>query len=609
MKIDIVELIEKNPLTKLSSNYNSKLITKIKENFTEAQQQLFVAGFYNSLKFNQKKDFVIDFDDVWKWLGYTNKANAKKLLEKYFTISIDYVIIQNNDNELNGRGGHNKEVYMISIKTFKLFCIKANTIKSSEIHEYYVLLEEILKEIADEESEELRLQLESIKIDSEKNKLDSELEKYAIREKTLLEQYPKNVQCIYYGIIDNKSISNEKLIKFGNSNDVNSRVDCHKKTYSNFRLMNIFKVSNKLQIENAIKQHKTFKKKRRNITIDDLNYTELLAIDDLTFDEIDKMIKQIIDENEYNIENYNKLLETNRLLELKNNEIMKENNELIESNDLLKSKMTVIDQEMNLDIKTKNQFGRNFCLYAFKIKENQFRCGLCRPIDLEKYTKTFKDLHSEGEMVLTSSVSNHFTDKIFHFMLSNHLTRINKHVYDGIFGNIKLIFEIVLKLETELTEKNASLSDILNQISKSKIIDNNNIDDIDPEVPSIRKARRAIDQINVETGAVIANFVSIEEAGRQLCCSGSAVGIALRNKTLCLGFKFRYANISHDDQYAEQPVIKVCCTDGVNTHFENIADAAKDARISAPGLRNRILTKVHVDNYHWIFDKNSSHYK
>ena len=40
-----------------------------------------------------------------------------------------------------------------------------------------------------------------------------------------------------------------------------------------------------------------------------------------------------------------------------------------------------------------------------------------------------------------------------------------------------------------------------------------------------------------------------------------------------------------------------------------VADAAKDCNISAPGLRTRILTDVHVNKYHWIFDKNSTHYK
>jgi len=33
------------------------------------------------------------------------------------------------------------------------------------------------------------------------------------------------------------------------------------------------------------------------------------------------------------------------------------------------------------------------------------------------------------------------------------------------------------------------------------------------------------------------------------------------------------------------------------------------AKISPPGLRNRILTDVHYNNYHWIFDKTATHYK
>ena len=41
-----------------------------------------------------KKDFVIDFDNVWKWLRFTRKDHAKRLLEKNFTIDIDYQVIK-----------------------------------------------------------------------------------------------------------------------------------------------------------------------------------------------------------------------------------------------------------------------------------------------------------------------------------------------------------------------------------------------------------------------------------------------------------------------------------------------------------------------------------
>ena len=44
-----------------------------------------------------------------------------------------------------GRGGHNKEIIMMTIKTFKLMCLKAGTKKSNEIHEYYVKMEKVLQ--------------------------------------------------------------------------------------------------------------------------------------------------------------------------------------------------------------------------------------------------------------------------------------------------------------------------------------------------------------------------------------------------------------------------------------------------------------------------------
>jgi hypothetical protein len=67
--INIVNLIEKNPITKLSNTYNNKLLIKIKELFTESQQQLFIASFYCYLNYNNTSDFVIDLDNIWEWLG------------------------------------------------------------------------------------------------------------------------------------------------------------------------------------------------------------------------------------------------------------------------------------------------------------------------------------------------------------------------------------------------------------------------------------------------------------------------------------------------------------------------------------------------------------
>ena len=81
-KIDIVEIIEKNPITKLSSNYNNKLLIKIKDSFTELQQNLFISSFYCWLNYHPINDFIIDLDDIWQWIGFNQKVKARILLEK-----------------------------------------------------------------------------------------------------------------------------------------------------------------------------------------------------------------------------------------------------------------------------------------------------------------------------------------------------------------------------------------------------------------------------------------------------------------------------------------------------------------------------------------------
>jgi MSV199 domain len=49
---------------------------------------------------------------------------------------------------------------MITVHTFKKFCLKAGTKKADDIHEYFIKLEELLQETINEETNELRNQLQ-----------------------------------------------------------------------------------------------------------------------------------------------------------------------------------------------------------------------------------------------------------------------------------------------------------------------------------------------------------------------------------------------------------------------------------------------------------------
>ena len=618
--LNIVDLIENNPITKLSGNYNGKMLTKIKQNFTDFEQQLFVTSFYCYLNYDQKNDFVIDLDNVWKWLGFSQKIKAKNILEKYFIENIDYKksLCDIAQQSVHIKGGHNKEIIMLTIKAFKSFCLKSNTQKANEVHDYFMKLEEILHEVVQEENSELKKQLEMQSIQSQKDKDQ-------LLEDTLISQFPLNTQCIYYGKIDNKSLGkapklhNEDLIKFGQSNNLAERIKCHKKNFLNFRLVAAFKVKNKIEIENAIKRHPLLKKQIRTLTVDNPDYTnenyrEMLALDNdqFTIDKIDKYIKEIIKENEYNIENYNLLVDKNSKLEEELRHL--ELNNKAKNDEIEKLKSELQNYKPDITSYTQKKIASNYAickygyfLYAFKCHELRYKCSIVRQKDFETLVTNLKHIDPNGEMEYTVKVSYPFSEKVMMFLLKQSLTSIGSNTFEGLYETVKKILDITLKLENVLVNNGDDLDKISN-ILDSKLIETSSTI-LDPEVPQVKKSKRIIDQINKDTGEVIATYQSIEAAGRSLgLTTGTAIGIAVREKKACQGFLWRYSGISKEDQYSEQPVIKICCSTGEKTCFSTIADAAKDCNISAPGLRSRILTNVHINDHHWKFNKGATHY-
>ena len=352
-ELNIVELIEKNPISKLSKVYNNKLISKIQENYTGFEQQLFVSSFYCYLNYDKNLDFIVDLDDIWKWLGFKQKINAKILLEKNFKLDIDYktafvatkaVLEEVNNINIKQNGGQNKQTILLTIKCFKSLCLKAQTSKASEIHEYYMKMEEVLHQIIEEETDELKLQLQQkenviLEIKQEKQQLlqTSKKEKQKAVEQAIIVHFPLNTECIYIGTIDNTNEANEKLIKFGHTNDLATRMNDHRKGYTNFELIDAFKVHNKVEIENLIKNHSKIKKQIRSIQLNGKNKTELIAYDetDFTTEKLIKIIKDIIHSKTYSIENFNRIMKQNEDLEHKIREIENENKKLeIENREL-----------------------------------------------------------------------------------------------------------------------------------------------------------------------------------------------------------------------------------------------------------------------------------
>ena len=267
MSIDIVNLIESNPITKLNGNYQSKLVEKVQNKFNNYEQQMFLASFYCYLKHDNKNDFVIDLDNVWNWLGFNSKFNAKRLLENCFKLDLDYKksLLQPEKQSSAPKGGHNKEVFMLNIKTFKLFCIKAGTKKADEIHEYFIKLEEVLQEVLIEESNELKQQL--LKITDQKAKeYDTKLEKQKVleREKILLKEYATIGSIIY--IIKVKTFENgQYIVKLGESRrGVKDRYNEHKAKFDECLLLDCFAVNKSKDFESFLHNNENIRGNRIN---------------------------------------------------------------------------------------------------------------------------------------------------------------------------------------------------------------------------------------------------------------------------------------------------------------------------------------------------------
>ena len=439
-QLDIVKLIENNPITKLSNDYNIKLLTKIKKYFTNFEQQLFLSSFYCYLNHNQINDFVIDLDNVWKWLDFNQKYNAERLLEKCFIIGKDYkCLLLQNEEQKKGRGGHNIKKISLNVNTFKKLCLKAQTKKSHEIHEYYIKLEQILQETINEECIELKLQLQN------KDKLIIQKQKEI--EQALISQFPVNTECIYFGIIDNTNENEEKLIKFGHTNDLSNRVSYHHKHYINFNLKNAFRVQNKVEIENLIKSHPKIKPQLRTIKINDKNKTEIIAYNNsFTIDKLTKIIKEIIQSKIYSIENFNKLTKRNEELESENS-LFNEKIKLLEKNNLeqiveINNLTEKIDKQQKIidTIKTnETSVYQNVLLPEDEInkKFNEFVNEICivRP-DVQELS-----VNLEGRYRLWSKVKP--TKEVFH-ALKNYLdTRFKPKRIDGNHGYIGIKLKLV----------------------------------------------------------------------------------------------------------------------------------------------------------------------
>ena len=294
--IDIVALIESNPIAMSNldgdqSSVYSKLISKVSSKFTTEEQKMFLASFYCHVIQENKSAFVVDFDSVWKWCGFSRRDPAKRLLLKCLEENVDWVYekaapemagaafyeeepeesikkaappesgaafckeeTEETVKEKNlGGAGKNKETIMLTVKAFKKFCMKAGTKRSDEIHDYYINLEEVLHETLVENNKEMCQQLRDSQklLENAEKLLENNISK---KEKSLIDNFD-NKPVVYIAIAE------PGIVKFGISNGIRTRMSQHKREIGpQFTLEYVIETIYNREVENLIKEQ--FKKVR-----------------------------------------------------------------------------------------------------------------------------------------------------------------------------------------------------------------------------------------------------------------------------------------------------------------------------------------------------------
>ncbi len=110
-------------INKINILNDDKLLKLLNDNFNTEEQQLFINQFKLYLEYGDDDiQFIINFDNVCKWLGFTQKINAKRLLIDKFKENVNYIIKKGKDillffkeEQKLGSGGHNKELILLTI--------------------------------------------------------------------------------------------------------------------------------------------------------------------------------------------------------------------------------------------------------------------------------------------------------------------------------------------------------------------------------------------------------------------------------------------------------------------------------------------------------------
>jgi hypothetical protein len=295
---------------------DDKLITLLNENMNSDEQKQFVESFKIYLQYGyDDSKFIIDFDDIWKWVGFTTKGNAKRLLTTKFFENINYVYQKGLSLKINSINKDEKEIILLNVSTFKKFCMTASTKRADDICNYYLKMEKIMHQYTKDMLIEAKQNYETTQnkllqtITDNTNKIEND------RHNILLESNSKkDVVYVLKIIVDKFITTDEFIIKIGKTSDIRDRVNKLSSYFAcSIYVLDVFVCEDNYKFEQYLHNHpKILQYKYKEIINNDNTSTETyLMKSDNHYKQIKNIILKNIKfyKNNYNAENKIKLEE------------------------------------------------------------------------------------------------------------------------------------------------------------------------------------------------------------------------------------------------------------------------------------------------------------
>lgn len=255
----------------------------LSQNLSAPHQQLY-AQLMES-RFTSTEPFPVDFDDLWKAIGFAMKHKAVEALTRNHVEGVDYSLVtqpgkQSGDENTPGRGGHNAKRYVLTIDCAQRFALAAGTERGKEVRTFFVKTMAAVQDY----------HLLSLLVDKQLTLMKS-------RHDLLIRQYPKGAQ-VYYRL-DVGFIDGQRLQKAGSSDQLKTRVSQLISQYGTGYLTDVIESPKNRRLESLLKDHPVVKAQRVEKYIKGNRQTELFEInarftDDIFGEIVREMAKQCI---------------------------------------------------------------------------------------------------------------------------------------------------------------------------------------------------------------------------------------------------------------------------------------------------------------------------